>query len=125
MTGKPLRLSRRAFLRGSGVSLALPFLECMQGATRAQALPRRFAAVYFPYGVVAREPGAQAAAWNWPPAGSGRDFRFGKSHRVFEPLRNDLTVLGGLSHPKCRKMGGHDTADTWLTAAEIDRKSVV
>ena len=119
MTGKSWRLSRRAFLRGSGVSLALPFLECMRAESGPQTPPKRFAAVYFPYGVVARESGAAAAEWNWTPTGAGRDFRFGKSHRVFEPLRNDLTVLGGLSHPKCRKMGGHDTADTWLTAAEM------
>ena len=119
MTGKSWRLSRRAFLRGSGVSLALPFLECMRAESGPQTPPKRFAAVYFPYGVVARESGAAAAEWNWTPTGAGRDFRFGKSHRVFEPLRNDLMVLGGLSHPKCRKMGGHDTADTWLTAAEM------
>ena len=36
-----------------------------------------------------------------------------------EPLRADLTVLGGLSHPNGRNMGGHDTADTWLTGAEL------
>lgn len=119
MSGKSWRLSRRAFLRGSGVSLALPFLECMRAETSAEPLPKRFAAVYFPYGVVAREPGTQAAQWNWTPSGTGRDFHFGKSHRVFEPLRSDLTVLGGLSHPQCRKMGGHDTADTWLTGAEM------
>ena len=119
MSGKSWRLSRRAFLRGSGVSLALPFLECMRAETGPQTLPKRFAAVYFPYGVVAREPGTQAAQWNWTPSGAGRDFHFGKSHRVFEPLRSDLTVLDGLSHPQCRKMGGHDTADTWLTAAEM------
>lgn len=119
MSGKSWRLSRRAFLRGSGVSLALPFLECMRAETGAETLPKRFAAVYFPYGVVAREPGTPAAQWNWTPSDAGRDFHFGKSHRVFEPLRSDLTVLGGLSHPQCRKMGGHDTADTWLTGAEM------
>lgn len=120
MASKSHYLSRRTFLRGSGVSLALPFLECMRGAeTDPAALPKRFAAIYFPYGVVERKAGAPSAEWNWAPTGYGRDFRFGKSHRVLEPLRGDLTVLGGLSHPKGRKMGGHDTADTWLTAAEM------
>ncbi len=119
MASKTWHLSRRTFLRGSGVSLALPFLECMHGATKPAALPKRFAAIYFPYGIVERKTGTPASEWNWAPTGVGRDFKFGKSHEPLEPLRDELTVLGGLSHPKGRKMGGHDTADTWLTAAEM------
>ncbi len=119
MASKTWHLSRRTFLRGSGVSLALPFLECMHGATKPVALPKRFAAIYFPYGIVERKTGTPASEWNWAPTGVGRDFKFGKSHEPLEPLRDELTVLGGLSHPKGRKMGGHDTADTWLTAAEM------
>ena len=57
--------------------------------------------------------------WNWFPQGSGRDYRFNKSLAPLEPLRPELSVLGGLSHPNGRNMGGHDTADTWLTAAEL------
>lgn len=88
------------------------------GRTQTSA-PRRFCAVYFPYGVVLRSHESEAAQWNWFPSGDGADFRFGKSHQALEPLRSHVTVLGGLSHPRCRQMGGHDTADTWLTAAEM------
>lgn len=120
MARKSWHLSRRSFLQGSGVALGLPLLECMAAAAKpSSALPKRFCAIYFPYGVVDRKEGTPAADWNWFPSGSGSEFVFGRSHQVFEPLREQLTVLGGLSHPKGRKMGGHDTADTWLTGAEL------
>ena len=112
------RLSRRTFLQGAGVSLALPLLEAM-AEDAAKPSPKRFCAVYFPYGIVQRQEGTPFAEWNWFPEGQEGDFRFRRSHAALAPLRNDLTMLGGLSHPKGRKMGGHDTADNWLTAAEL------
>ena len=119
MTSKRWHLDRRTFLYGSGVSLALPFLECMAADAKATVPPKRLCAVYFPYGIVQRPDGSESAQWNWFPRGSGRDFRFNRSLAPLEPLRPDLTVLGGLSHPNGRNMGGHDTADTWLTGAEL------
>lgn len=119
MPSKPWNLSRRTFLRGSGVSLALPVLECMGADSAAADPPKRLCAVYFPYGIVQRPADSDAAQWNWFPQGAGSDFRFNRSLQSLEPLRSDLTVLGGLSHPRGRNMGGHDTADTWLTAAEL------
>ena len=119
MTRKPWHLGRRAFLYGSGVSLALPYLECMAADSKPSVRPKRFCAVYFPYGIVQRQAGSVAAQWNWFPQGSGREFRFNKSLAPLETLRSELTVLSGLSHPNGRNMGGHDTADTWLTAAEL------
>lgn len=117
MARKSWHLSRRTFLRGSGVSLALPLLDGMSAA--AVRPPRRFCAVYFPYGIVDRQAGTEAARWNWFPGKTGRDFSFNRSMVSLEDLREDLTLLGGLSHPLGRNMGGHDTADTWLTAAEL------
>ncbi len=119
MRRKPWHLSRRTFLRGSGASLGLPLLECMAANAAGRETPRRLCAVYFPYGIVQRSQATAAADWNWFPRGSGADYRFNRSLAPLEPLRSDLTVLGGLSHPKGRSMGGHDTADTWLTAAEL------
>lgn len=119
MSTKPWRLNRRAFLAGSGVSLALPWLECMGADAQPASRPKRFCAVYFPYGIVLRPPESAASEWNWFPSGSGEDFRFNRSLAPLDPHRRDLTVLGGLSHPKGRAMGGHDTADTWLTGAEL------
>ena len=119
MSRKSWHLSRRTFLQGTGVSLALPFLECMAADGKSGVQPKRFCAVYFPYGIVQRREGTEAAQWNWFPKEAGRDFQFNKSMVSLDPHRGDLTVLGGLSHPNGRNMGGHDTADTWLTGAEL------
>ena len=119
MSRKSWHLSRRTFLQGSGVSLALPFLECMAADAAPADPPKRLCAIYFPYGIVQRQPGSEAAQWNWFPHETGSNFRFNKSMMALEPHRADVTLLGGLSHPNGRNMGGHDTADTWLTGAEL------
>ncbi len=116
---KPWQLNRRTFLRGSGVCLALPFLECMGADESVIARPKRMCAVYFPYGAMNPKPGSDDEKWGWMPQGEGRDFQFKESLKPLEPLRNDLSFLQGLSHPNGRSMGGHDTADIWLTGAQF------
>ncbi len=118
MAAGPTHMNRRKFLHGSGVALAMPWLECA-AAGDGPAGPRRFCGVYFPYGIVDRQPGRAAADWNWFPAATGQDFRFNRSLAPLEPARSEVSILGGLSHPNGRNMGGHDTADTWLTGAEL------
>ena len=115
---KSWHLNRRTFLQGAGVSLGLPFFECMAKDTKHNPGPKRFCSVYFPYGIVYRQLG-DGLNWNWFPRGEGRDFEFNRSLQALEPLRNDLTIIEGLSHPNARNMGGHDTADNWLTGAEL------
>ena len=116
---KSWHLDRRTFLRGAGASLGLPFLECM-GADKVVAVPRRFCSVYFPYGASLPRPGAEGSNWRWFPNGDGgRDFEFNDSLKPLEALRDEITIIEGLSHPRGRKMGGHDTADIFLTGAEL------
>jgi hypothetical protein len=119
---KSRRLDRRTVLRGAGVALALPFLDCMADATSRQKLPRRFCAFYFPYGVSLPEKDSEHAHWRWFPEGGERDFRFTKTLDILEPLRDDITILEGLSHPECRNMGAHDTGDTFLTGSKLSGK---
>jgi hypothetical protein len=116
---KPWHLDRRTFLKGTGVSLALPLLAGMDASAKTEQQPRRFAAVYFPYGVSLPNEDHEHANWNWFPKGEGRDFQFNDSLKPLEPLRDQVTILGGLSHPHGRKMGGHDTSDIFLTGAEL------
>ena len=116
---KSWHLNRRTFLHGAGVSLALPFLECMAADSKTLKRPKRMAGVYFPYGVSLPNEKHEDAAWNWFPRGEGRDFRFNNSLKGLESLRSEVTVLGGLSHPNGRKMGGHDTCDIFLTGASF------
>jgi len=124
MAGKSWHLDRRAFLLGSGVSLGLPFLECMAGndASRPATQPRRFCAMYFGFGVGLPAEDSDQAKWRWFPSGEGRDFKFTEVLKPLERHRENVTVLGGLSHPEGRKMGGHDTGDTFLTGALLTSK---
>ena len=113
------RLDRRTFLRGAGAALALPALNCM-AAAKPVAAPRRLAAVYFPFGVsIQMGDKAKRPEWNWFPQGEGRDFKFTENLKPLEAHREHLSVLGGLSHPKVRRIGGHDSGDTFLTAHNI------
>ena len=82
-------IPRRAFLRGIGASIALPWLDAMHPAMAGTA-PKtavRTAFVYVPNGIT-------MAAWK--PAGSGRDFTFSRVLKPLEPFRDDVLVLGGL-----------------------------
>ena len=116
---KSWHLKRRTMLQGSGVAIGLPFFECMAGDASASKRPKRFCGIYFPYGVVIRKDDEEAAKWNWFPTGSGEDYQLTHGHQSLEPLRRHLTIFAGLDHPNGRRMDGHDTADTWLTAAEL------
>ncbi len=115
-------LDRRRFLRGTGVALALPLFECV-ASSRLQASEdaspvRRLACIYFPDGVGMPLPQDPAYKdWAWFPHGNGTEFTFSKCGEPLEPLRNDLTILSGFSHPSSRKVHGHCNADQFLTAA--------
>jgi hypothetical protein len=114
-------LDRRKFLRGmGGFALALPCFESFSTLANA-ATPKnkkRFATFYLPDGVpmpLKEDPAYQD--WAWFPHITGKDFQFTKCLEPLEPLRNDLTVLGGLSHPAARTVHGHSNADQFLTGA--------
>jgi len=55
--------------------------------------------------------------WSWFPHGSGKKYTFTKCLEPLQPLRDELTVLSGLSHPSVRSIHGHSNADQFLTAA--------
>ncbi len=127
MAKKTWHLDRRTFLMGSGVTLGLPWLECMadghsRSETGAKVHPRRMCAMYFGFGVGLPDENGEQARWRWFPKGEGREFQFTDVLNPLEPLRQNVTVLGGLSHPNGRKMGGHDTADTFLTASYLNNR---
>ena len=113
------RLERRRFLRGAGLALALPQFESLQAlASTDLAAIKRFAAFYLPDGVpMPRQEDAAHRDWSWFPHGSGQDFTLTKCLDPLEPLRDDLTVLSGLSHPAARNVHGHSNADQFLTGA--------
>ena len=127
MTFNLNQLDRRRFIRGSGAALAIPVLgsglQLSASDRELQTNPKRLACIYFPDGVpmpLREDPAYQD--WSWFPHGAGTNFTFTKCTDVFEPLRADLTVLSGFSHPEARKVHGHRNADQFLTAAKIRRE---
>lgn len=123
MGKKSWQLDRRSFLMGTGASLGLPWLECMGQSSRTiTESPRRFCAMYFGFGVGLPKENSEQANWRWFPNGEGNDFQFTETLKPLEAQRENVTILGGLSHPNGRKMGGHDTGDTFLTGAFMHNK---
>lgn len=115
-------IDRRRFLRGGGVALALPMFGslCGQFARGAEVKenPKRLACFYFPDGVpmpLQEDPAYKD--WAWFPHGSGNEFTFTKCMEPLEPIKDELTVLSGFSHPNSRSVHGHNNADQFLTAA--------
>src|SRR5215470_9917038 len=87
-------LSRRTFLRGAGVTVALPFLESMMPAqtplkTTAASPKTRLGCFYVPHG---------ATMYKWTPATEGKNFEFSESLSPLEKYRNHLTIVSNLSH---------------------------
>ncbi len=113
-------ISRRTFLRGTGVTLALPFLEAMvplQGSTGAP-LPKRVAFLYVPNGV---------GQESWKPAAEGAGFALPHSLEPLAHVRQDVNVITGLSQiPYAERSGvGHARPTTaLLTGAVADREGV-
>ena len=128
MKKKSWHLDRRSFLRGTGllgagVSLGLPWLECMgKGQAPAKASAKRFCAMYFGFGVSLPGASGADARWRWFPKSEGAAYQPSHTLEPTQPHRDKLTVLGGLSHPMGRKMGAHDTADTFLTGAYLNNR---
>jgi hypothetical protein len=115
------QLDRRTFLKGAGVSMALPWLEAMgvPAAVPQAMAPRRMCAVLFPFGIAMPKDDAEDRQWGWFPTGRGKDYQLTNVLKPLEPLMDDVSIFHGLSHPRCRTMNGHDTGDTFLTANNL------
>ncbi len=111
------KTKRRTFLRGIGASLALPALDCLASAKPAE-VPSRLGVIYFPFGVSLPSQ-KELQHLSWFPQGEGTDYKPNQNLEPLDAHREDLTILGGLSHPEVRKIGGHDSGDTFLTGWDI------
>lgn len=117
---KSWHLDRRTFLHGVGVSLALPWLECMATSQNPATPPRRMGFVYFPFGVPTPPAGnPNRLQYGWFPVGQGREYQFTGTHQSLTPYRAQITYLGGLSHPLGRRVPGHKAGDVYLTGADV------
>jgi len=103
-------LSRRRFLHGTGVALALPLLDAMRPAlargAAAAALPRRMLAIQTNLGILPQ--------FFWPE-GTGFDYQPSPYLEILQDFRREMTVFSGVSHPDVD--GGHLAEKSFLTAA--------
>ncbi len=121
-------ISRRHFLRGTGVALTLPFLDAMipsgfgqvarAAAAKANQHPVRLAWLFFPNGVVGED---------WLPKGAGKEFRFNKTNQALEAVRDDILMISNLAQDRAGKDGGDAAgahargASSFLTAASAKK----
>src|SRR5262245_51444247 len=100
-------ISRRKFLRGAGVCLALPWLEAMMpsqiraAGTAAVGAPRRMVAINIPLSFIPEK---------FFPGQVGRGYSLSPYLEPGAALREDFTVFSGLSHPGVD--GGHSAEKT-------------
>lgn len=109
------QISRRTFLRGSGVALALPFLDSMlpkrglgADANVKGGVPRRMVCICTNYGLYG------PALF---PENTGRNYTLSPYLEILKEHRNDFTLFSGISHPNQAGACGHSSEMTWLTSA--------
>ncbi len=118
------RLSRRTFLRGSGVAMALPWLESLPvwGDSKLDALasnefPKRFAALFMACGVNAD---------HWWAKGNGNEMELGKSLQPLAPLRHKLNFITGLFNQSAVGVGIHPgQTGNILSGADLQKGAVL
>ncbi|HKE23575.1 MAG TPA: DUF1552 domain-containing protein [Bryobacteraceae bacterium] len=94
--------SRRLFLRGAGVTMALPWLESVPvwGAptTPQGPFPKRFAVLFMGNGINGN---------HWWSKGQGDEMKLGKSLEPLEPIKRKINVINGLFNKPAVGMGIH------------------
>jgi hypothetical protein len=112
------QISRRTFLRGVGVTMALPWLESIPvwGATPATGaagteaaavatgagavgpFPKRFAVMFMGNGINGN---------HWWAKGAGADLKLGKTLEPLAPIKHKVNVINGLFNKPAVGMGIH------------------
>ncbi|MGP0067715.1 MAG: DUF1552 domain-containing protein [Isosphaeraceae bacterium] len=105
-----MKIHRRTFLRAAGVAVALPLFDAMRpvaaGVAAPGGVPRRIVCINTPLGL--------HPAFFFPKK-AGPDYEMSPYLEVLKDLRDDFTVISGLSHPDVGP--SHDSNQSFLTAA--------
>ncbi|HKX32078.1 MAG TPA: DUF1552 domain-containing protein [Blastocatellia bacterium] len=114
------RITRRAILRGAGVTLALPWLESFaaRAATaESETFPKRFGVVFLGCGV--NED-------HWGSEGSGPEMKLSRSLSPLEPLKSKINVIQGLFNKGATGLGIHPPqTGSLLTGATLTKGAVL
>jgi hypothetical protein len=97
-------IPRRAFLRGAGVTLALPLLDSMIPAqtrlAQTAAKPQfRMGLCFMPHGAVMS---------NWTPPGEGTDLEISRTLKPLEPFKKNVVVVSNMAHKNAAPAGPGD-----------------
>ena len=120
-----LVLSRRTFLRGVGVTMALPLLESLPGvklaaATEegaASAFPKRFGVLFMGNGISPN---------NWSAQGAGAEMQLSKTLSPLEPLKGKTNVIHGLFNKLATGQGIHPVmTGQLLSGVRIQKGAII
>src|ERR1700722_15572644 len=121
-------LARRTFLRGSGVAVALPFLDAMVPAATAlaqtAAVPKtRAGFFYLPHGAIMNNTpfGKNVGARTSP--GSGADFKLGHTVAPLEPLKKYVTTFENIENNAAGGSVHTLNPATWLSCVRPDTQA--
>jgi hypothetical protein len=116
-----LRPSRRLFLRGAGVTMALPWLESVPvwgaATTPEGPFPKRFAVLFMGNGINGN---------HWWSKGQGDEMKLSKSLEPLEPIKKKINVINGLFNKPAVGMGIHPgQTGNLLSGVPIQRGATV
>jgi hypothetical protein len=125
-------ISRRTFLRGVGVTMALPWMESLHGlnalaesaspseaaaAGMAPAFSKRFGVMFMGCGVNPNE---------WWAKGNGADMQLSKTLAPLESLKSKINVIDGLFNKKATGQGIHPgMTGNLLSGVPIQRGAII
>ncbi len=117
-------IPRRTFLRGAGVTFALPLLDSMVPAAtllaQTAATPKpRFVATFIPHGAA---PGYHVPAGLVLPAttaGGGPLTELPFTYKTLEPWVKQLVLLNGIHCRSAEAPAGQSPADHWVASAYL------
>ena len=115
MSTPKISISRRALLRGAGVTLGLPWLEAMAAASPKLAKsPVRMAVLYMPNGV-------NVDAWS--PQGAGRDFTLSPTLAPLQDLKDQVVVMSNLWNANSKGGDGHYVKEAAILTCKTIKKT--
>lgn len=129
MVKRNFHVGRRAFLRSAGATLLLPatagIARASTGATSQPVIgggdgaPRRLCAIFVGNGVALPPAGHPAhEKWHWFPHEVGANFNLTGPLEPLQKVKDQFSVISGLSHPNLRAIYAHSTAGYFLTGAD-------
>ena len=113
-------ITRRAVLRGAGVTMALPWLPSLSAfadSATPPVFPKRFAVLFMGNGI--NED-------HWSAQGSGDAMKLSKTLSVLEPIKHKINVIDGLYNKASVGLGIHPAqTGSLLSGVSIQKGAII